>query len=54
VEVQGERGSGGFAFLDGTGDEVGCDDFHCAGGGVEVGWAYCCFVVGVVAIWGIG
>jgi hypothetical protein len=37
VEVQGERGSGGFAFFDGAGDEVGCDDFHCAGGGVEVG-----------------
>jgi Na+/melibiose symporter-like transporter len=38
VEVEGEGGGGGFAFLDGAGDEVGCDDLHCGGGGgVEVG-----------------
>lgn len=30
MEVERERGGGGFAFLDGAGDEVGCDDFHCA------------------------
>lgn len=56
MEVEGERGGGGFAFLNGAGDKVGCDNLH---GGM---WWWCGSEVGggggrrveVLYDWGCG